>query len=63
MKKLLLMLMIKVMMEMVKVVSPPPMSVVEGAEGAAQKMTAPDIKHLQDISNQVIIMKVLNTSK
>ena len=29
--------------------SPPPMSVVEGAEGAAQKMTAPKRKHLQVI--------------
>ena len=53
MKKFLLMLMIKVMMEVVKVVmmviSPSPMSVVEGAEGAAQKMTAPKRKHLQVI--------------
>ena len=48
------MVMIKVMMEVVKVVSPPPMSVVEGAEGAAQKMTAPNRKHLQ-----VIIMTQL----
>ena len=49
MKKLLLTVMINVMIKvmimrvMKGVMSPPPMSVVEGAEGAAQKMTAPQV--------------------